>query len=118
MDVVRDYLDKQLGDRHGKPIGRIDGIVVEMDGGGQPRIVAVEVGSVAQARRLGPRVHRWAIALALRWGLMERNPHRFAFNTLEHDGKQWRIDELASQVPTLAWERWVRQKIIDRIPGS
>jgi hypothetical protein len=118
MDVIRDYLDKQLGDRQGKPIGRIDGIVVEIEKGRQPRIVAVEVGSVAQARRLGRRFHGWAVALALRWGLMDRNPHRFAFNTLEHDGKQWRIDELASNVPTLAWERWVRENIIDRIPGS
>ena len=53
MDLVRDDLDKQLGDRQGKPIGRIDGIVMEIEEGRQPRVVAVEVGSVAQARRLG-----------------------------------------------------------------
>ena len=118
MDLVRDYLDKQLADRHGRPLGRIDCIVIEFENGRQPRVIAVEVGSVAQARRLGPRFHRWAIALALRWGLMDSNPCRFAFSALENDGKQYRIDKLSSEVATLAWEHWVRQKIINRIPGA
>src|SRR5689334_15014664 len=118
MDLVREYLDKQLGDRQGKPIGRIDGIVIEIEDGRQPRVIAVEVGSVAQARRLGRRFHAWALALARRWGVMEKNPHRFAFRVLERHDKHYRVDKLGSEVPTLAWERWVRKNVIDRIPGS
>jgi hypothetical protein len=118
VDLVRDYLDKQLGDRHGKPIGRIDGIAIEIEDGEQPRVIAVEVGSVAQARRLGRRFHSYAIALAQRWGLMRENPHRFAFGALECHDKHYRIDKLASEVPTLEWERWIRENVIDRIPGS
>ena len=53
MDLIRDYLDKRLVDREGVPLGRIDGIVIELRGNRPPLIVAAEVGSVAQARRLG-----------------------------------------------------------------
>jgi hypothetical protein len=66
----------------------------------------------------GPRVYRWAIALAQRWGLMAANPHRFAFRALARHDKHYRIDKLGSEVPTLAWERWIRKNVMDRIPGS
>ena len=118
MDLVRDCLDKQLADRHGRPVGRIDGIVLSIEDGAQPRVVAVEVGSVAQARRLGPRWGRWAERLALRWGKMGGNPCRFAWPALTRHGNQYRLDRNASEVPTLAWERWVRTHVIDRIPGG
>jgi hypothetical protein len=118
MDLVRDVLDKALGDRRGQPIGRIDGIVMQIDGDAQPRIVAIEVGSVVQARRLGPRFGRWMERLAQRWGRMKPNPYRVEWSALQpHDGG-FRVDTLASTVETRAWERWLREHVIDRIPGA
>jgi hypothetical protein len=118
MDLVRDVLDKQLGDRRGAPIGRIDGIVMHADGDAQPRIVAIEVGSVTQARRLGPRFGRWMERFAQRWGRMNPNPYRFDWSGVAPDDRAFRVDVLASQVETRAWERWLREHLIDRIPGA
>jgi hypothetical protein len=118
MDLVRDVLDKQLADRRGQPIGRVDGIVMEVDGARQPRVVAIEVGSVAQARRLGPRIGGWMERLARRWGRMKPNPYRFEWGALEAHDRTFRMDVLASEVETRVWERWLRKHVIDRIPGA
>jgi hypothetical protein len=118
MDLVRDVLDQTLADRRGAPIGRIDGIVMQIDGDAQPRIVAIEVGSVAQARRLGPRFGRWMERLAQRWGRMKPNPCRFEWRGVKQHDREFRVDALASEVLTRAWERWLREHVIDRIPGA
>ena len=72
MNLVRDCLDKQLRDREGRKMGRVDGLVMELDGEAQPRVTFIEVGAVAQAARLHPRLGRWVAALARRWGRAER----------------------------------------------
>ena len=118
MDLVHEVLDKALRDRRAQPIGRIDGIVVEIDDGRQPRVVAIEVGAVTQARRLGPRVARWVERLAAKWGRMKPDPYRFAWNALEQHEAGFRVAVLASEVETRAWERWLRANVIDRIPGA
>lgn len=118
MDLVRDVLDKEIGDRRGAPIGRIDGIVMQIDGDAQPRIVAIEVGSVAQVRRLGPRIGRWMERWAQRWGRMKPNPYRFDWSALKPHERTFRVDVLASEVETRAWERSLREHVIDHIPGA
>jgi len=118
MDLVRDLLDKQLLDRRGKPIGRVDGIVMTVDASAQPRVAYVEVGSVTQARRCHAQAGRWAERLARRWGKMRPNPYRIAWSALSRDGRDFRVDADAATVPTLAWERWLREHVIGRIPGA
>ena len=56
MDLIRDCLDKQLSDRHGRKMGKVDGLVMQIEKGQQPRIAYIEVGAVTQARRLHPRL--------------------------------------------------------------
>src|SRR5437763_49343 len=53
MHLIHDVLDKQILDRHGRKLGRVDGLVIEIDDGGPPRIVGLETGVVALACRLG-----------------------------------------------------------------
>jgi hypothetical protein len=53
MDVVREVLDKQLVDRHHRPMGRADGIVVEIRNGQAPRVMYLETGPATTARRKG-----------------------------------------------------------------
>jgi hypothetical protein len=118
MDLVRDVLDKQLSDRRGKPIGRIDGIIVRIDGRRQPRVTHIEVGAVTQAYRLHSRIGRWAERIAQRWGKMLPSRYRIAWSALSFGGRDVRADVDAATVPTLAWERWLRKHVIDRIPGA
>ena len=118
MDIVRDLLDKLLTDRHGVPVGRVDGLVMMVKPGEQPRITAIEVGSVAQARRLHVRLESWAHRMADKWGHMHPNPHRIAWSALSERAGGYRVNADAASKPTLSFERWLRKYLIDRIPGS
>ena len=118
MDLVRDVLDKQLTDRHGKAIGRIDGIVMRIDGRQQPRVTHIEAGAVTQAHRLHSRIGLWTERIAQRWGKMRPNPYRVVWSALSFKDRDVRADVDAATVPTLAWERWLRTHVIDRIPGA
>jgi hypothetical protein len=118
MNLVRDCLDNRLLDRSGHPLGHIDGIVMTIEGDRQPRITAIEVGSVAQARRLGPRIGRWVERLSTRWGRMRPNPYRIAWSALTFGPHDVRVDVAAADMPVLAWERWLRKHVISRIPGG
>jgi hypothetical protein len=118
MDLVRDYLDAQLLDRRGKAIGRIDGIVIRIEDHRQPRIVAIEVGSVTLARRMSARIGRWVEQLSRRWGKMRPNPYRIDWSELEASGPNYRVDRDAAGMPTLVWEDWLRKHVISRIPGA
>ena len=118
MDLVRDLLDKQLVDRRGQAVGRIDGIVMTIDGEAQPRIAFVETGSVTQARRLHRCFARWVERAARRWGKMRPNPLRIPWTALTREERQVRVNADAASIPSLAWERWLRDRVIGRIPGA
>jgi hypothetical protein len=118
MDLVRDVLDKQLLDKRGQRLGRVDGILMIVEDDQQPRIAYVEAGSVTQGYRIGQRVGDWVKRLARRWGKMHPNPYRIAWSALTHDERGFRVDIDMATIPTLEWERWLRKYIIDRIPGA
>jgi hypothetical protein len=111
-------LDNRLLDRKGNPVGHIDGVIMTIDGGAQPRITAIEVGSVVQARRIGPRIARWVERLSERFGRMRPNPYRIAWSALEPGPHDYRVDAIAAELPQLAWEHWLRERVIRRIPGG
>lgn len=58
MDIIRDVLDNQLVDRHQRKMGRVDGIVVELQEGQPPRLAYLEVGFPVLARRIHPHLER------------------------------------------------------------
>lgn len=118
MDLVRDCLDKQLVDRTGRHMGRVDGIVFEIEGDSQPRVTFVEVGVVTQASRLHPRLGRFAARLARRWGKAAGDPSRVPWAKITVTGVNVTAGVEAEDSPALAWERWLRAKIVGRIPGA
>ena len=118
MNLVRDCLDNRLLDPRGNVIGRIDGIVMEFEEGAQPTIVAVEVGSVAQLRRVSARFGRWAEWLSRRYGRMRPNPWRLPFTAIQRDRHDYRVKLSAADASALAWEHWLREHVIRRIPGG
>ena len=118
MYLARDCLDNRLLDRKGHPVGHVDGVVIAIEGETQPRVTAIEVGSVAQARRIGARIGRWAQRLSQRFGRMRPNPYRIAWSALEPGPHDYRVDAEASDLPQLAWEHWLRERVIRRVPGG
>ncbi|MFL6229271.1 MAG: hypothetical protein ACJ741_10870 [Pyrinomonadaceae bacterium] len=118
MDLARDCLDKQLVDLNCRHMGRADGIVLEIEDGKPPRVAFVETGMVTQAARLHPRLGRWAARLAKRWGVAGSDPYRIPWSEVTPTGVNVTVGVEAEKTPAFAWERWLRTKIVGRIPGA
>ena len=116
--LIRDVLDKQLVDRQQRKMGKVDGIVVELRDGQQPRLACITVGGTTLARRLHPRLAQWLAALARRWGLGHGEPFRIPWSQVRDIGIDVEVDLDVEQTPVLAWERWLSQHVIGRIPGA
>lgn len=117
MRLVGECLDKQLIDRHGRKMGRVDGIVLSLTSGARARVAWIEIGAVARARRLHPRIGRWVAACARRFGAMREDPYRVSFDRVIVQGVTAVVAVEAEETPALAWERILR-RIVERIPGA
>lgn len=118
MDLVRDCLDKQLVDRNGRKMGRVDGIVMEFDEGTRPRIAFLEAGGVTQVRRLHTRLAKLVRRISKRWKVERSDPFRIPWSKVVLSGIDVTVDTDAEETPALDWEKWLRKKIVGRIPGA
>ena len=118
MQIVRDVLDKKLLDLEGCEIGRVDGIRIEIPENGQPRMVALEIGGEI----LAARVAKWLVK-PTRWIAERFGPRRSAVVRIEwrhvrRMGRDLHVDVKADDTEALAWEHWLAEKFIGRIPGG
>lgn len=118
MELIRDCLDKQLSDRQGRKMGKVDGLVMELEQGVRPRVAFIEVGGVVQARRLHPRLASLVARLSKRFGVDSSDPCRFPWSQVVVSGIDVTVNVDAEETPALAWEKWLRRKVIGRIPGA
>ena len=117
MDLIRDCLDKQLEDRNHRRMGRVDGIVLELEEGRPPRVAYVEVGVKRLMDRLSGRLGNLFARLAQRYHI-ESEPYRIPFGKLHVGLNTVKADVDAEKTPALEWELWLRKKVIGRIPGA
>jgi len=108
MDLVRDCLDKQIDDRFKRRMGRVDGIVLEMEPGRPPRVAYVELGVKTLMNRLSRRLGN----------AITHEPYRIPWNKIKVGLNAVRADVEAEKTPALEWELWLRKKVIGRIPGA
>lgn len=118
MNVIRDVLDNQLIDRKGYKMGRVDGIVMECKGKEPPILTYIEVGIPTLAQRLHPRLARWVSAIQSKWGAKHNQPLRIEWSKVRDFGIDVEVDVEAEATPALAYEQWLREHIIQRIPGA
>lgn len=121
MNVIRDVLDHQLVDRNNYKMGRVDGIVMEWRHGQPPRLAYIETGMPTIARRLHPRLERWVIALLRNWGAKHGESFRIPWSQvrdLKIGGVDVEVDLKAEETPVLAYEQWLSEHVIGRIPGG
>jgi sporulation protein YlmC with PRC-barrel domain len=116
-DLVAEVLDQQLLDFIGRPMGKVDGVVLELREGEAPRVSHLAVGGVTLARRLRAPVGRWLEAAARRWGGSRGEPFRIPWERVKQVGLEVEVELDADRTPALYWEHrlgaWVR-----RIPLS
>ena len=118
MDLIRDVLDKRLLDRDGNIIGRVDGLIMEVEGGAQPRVTQLSVGGPPVFARLGGWAARLAKALGGVWGPKRRSAVRIAWSDIGHFGRDVKLTIGGDETDALAWERWIDKHIIMKIPGG
>ena len=107
MDLMRDCLDKLLEDGNKRRMGRVDGIILDVEDGRQPRVAYIEVGVKTVMNRLSPRLARLA-----------SEPYRIAWGKIKVGLNKVVADVEAEKTPALEWEMWLRKKVIGRIPGA
>jgi sporulation protein YlmC with PRC-barrel domain len=118
MNLIRDVLDNQIVDRDQYKLGKVDGIVLELRDDQPPRLAYLEVGGPTLARRLHPRLGRWAATFGCRWGINGGEPFRIPWRLVRDVGIDVEVDLVAEDTPVLGWEHWLREHIIGRIPGA
>src|SRR6185369_9230141 len=117
MDLIRDCLDKQIEDRSKRRMGRVDGIILELETGRPPRVAYVELGVVTLMNRLSKRLGEFVARLLKRFGISP-DPYRIALGKVKVGLNTIRADVEAEETPALEWELWLRKKLIGRIPGA
>jgi hypothetical protein len=115
LHLVRDVLDTQVLDREKRPMGKVDGIGLELRDGAPPRVAHFEIDGVTAWRRLGERYGRWAARIAARW---QGKPNRFRWSQVRDLGIDLEIDVDAERTSAFDLERWLRERFVRRLPGG
>lgn len=114
LDLVRDVLDKQVLDRYGREMGRVDGLVIET-GGAVPRLAAIEIGSSTLARRVATFLGRWAAGAERALGIDAGRPLRIPFSAVIDITDHVRVDVAVGETPGAVVEHALRN-IVSSIP--
>jgi hypothetical protein len=118
IHLIRDVLDHQMIDKKDDPMGRIDGIVIEDEEGKQPRVVELQGGIVVLGERLGERIGRWVRLMSMKWGLKRGEKTRVKWQEIRWIQSEIKVDMDGDQTPALAWENWLGEKVIAKLPRS
>jgi hypothetical protein len=98
----------------------VDGVVLVLDDDGRPpRVGWLELGAATRTARVNRR-------LATLWTKVARRLRprgvpgtvRLPAATIHHAGIDLRLDVLADETESLAWETWLRDHVLAHIPGS
>ena len=108
VPLVRDVLDVQVLDREGRPMGKVDGIGLELRDGAAPRVAYLEVDAASAWRRLGERFGRWARRAQEKWG---GGAFRFTWAQVRELTVHVKLDVDAEETPAFALERRLRRKV-------
>ena len=117
MDLVRDLLDKKVVDRHGREMGRVDRIVLELRDGAPPRVTAIELGPAVLAERVHRVFGRWVRALEVALGIENGRPLRIPFSAILSTEAHIKVDLAAGETTAATLEKQLRGWV-GRIPGA
>jgi hypothetical protein len=118
VDLVRDLLDQPVVDRNGRPMGRVDGLVLDVRDGAPPRVVSIAIGPAVLGQRLHPVAGRFVTAIEEAFGIAAGRPVEIATSgvtlTADHEVRaDCAIGETAAATVEQRVRGWIRQ-----IPGA
>jgi sporulation protein YlmC with PRC-barrel domain len=114
-----ELLDRQLVDPDGRMAGKVDDLELQMREGGPPIVTGILSGPGALARRIGGRPGAWLASVHVRLRPQDRDgPARISFGVVAAVGDHVDVTVGREDLDTYAFEGWVRDRIISRLPGS
>ena len=118
VHLAHDVLDAQLVDRVQEKIGRVDGLLLEIEAGRPPRVATIVIGGAARAERVG----RWFVAIRRAWramfGQREEHVSRIPFDKVRRIGDTIELDVEERSLDSEHLERWLKEHVVCRIPGA
>jgi sporulation protein YlmC with PRC-barrel domain len=119
LDLQLHLLDRQVVDRDGRPVCKVDDLELALDPAGRPYVRAILVGPRALGPRLGGRLGRWVAAIAQRLASGDdHGPPSIDFALVTDIGSAVTVARRYDELPIDPLEAWVEEHIIGRIPGS
>jgi hypothetical protein len=118
VNLVHEVLDREVVDRDQKHLGRVDGLVIELRDGAPPRVAYIEIGGETALRRLGTRLARLAAMLRRAAGGAARGPTRLPWAVVTGIGRTLEVDAEAEATEALAFELWLRDHVVARVPWT
>lgn len=116
LDLNIALLDRQVIDRDGQLVCKVDDVEFERGEDGNLYVAAILVGPRARGARVGGRVGRWISGIAQRLSTAEMP--RIDMSLVSEIGSAIKLGASRSDLDVDPLEDWVRDKIIARIPGS
>jgi PRC-barrel domain protein len=114
-----ELLDRQLVDPDGLLAGKVDDLGFELHGDGSPPVVTeILAGPGALARRLGGGLGGWIASLHARLQGGSRDPASISFAVVGTIDDHVTLIVSREDVATFAFEEWVRDNVIAKLPGS
>jgi sporulation protein YlmC with PRC-barrel domain len=118
MHLVRDVLDKELLDREEEPMGRVDGLIMQLGERSQPRITHIVVGGATLWERVHPAFGRLSRRMSRWWGPKRDKEVRIPWSRVKTAGRDIKLDVEGKDTGAIDWELWIAHHIIEHIPGS
>jgi sporulation protein YlmC with PRC-barrel domain len=113
MLLAFDLLDRQIIDRDGTPVGKVDDL--ELDG---PRVTALLTGQQALGPRLGGWLGRWVATSAARLDVDRLGPRRIPYDLVARIDSAVHLRVRIELLAPAPLERWLDEHAIGRIPGA
>ena len=117
MLIGFDLLDRQIVDRDGEPVGKVDDVELTYDERGVPRVTGLLLGQQALGERIGGGLGRWISAVARRMSEPPGQPPiRIGFDLVAKVDSAVHLSVARELLPDPPLETWLRDHLIGRIP--
>ncbi|PWU61978.1 hypothetical protein DLE60_02790 [Micromonospora globispora] len=119
MLIGFDLLDRQILDRDGEPVGKVDDVELALDTDGTPYVAALLTGQQALGDRIGGGLGRWIADIARRLAPdRDRGPIRIPYDLVAELTSAVNLSVRREVLPDPPLETWLRDHLIARIPGA
>jgi sporulation protein YlmC with PRC-barrel domain len=115
--IAFDLLDRQVLDRDGAPVGTVDDVELGVDGRGVMYVAALLTGQEALGNRLGGRLGATVAGMARRLK-GQPGPTRIDYRHVAKVDSAVHLSVRRDLLPEPPLEAWLRDHLVDRIPGS